>query len=114
MHYKRGDVVLVLYPNSDLKSAKKRPALIIQSDKIQTGLNQRIIAMITSNLDRKGPTRIVVKKETLQGKAMGVLTDSVIVVDNLATVLDREIERKIGECSSMSLVDDALRRVLEL
>jgi len=27
--YKRGDVVLVLYPNSDLRTAKTRPALIV-------------------------------------------------------------------------------------
>jgi mRNA interferase MazF len=38
MPYKRGDVVLVLYPNTDLRTAKKRPALVIQSDEVDTGL----------------------------------------------------------------------------
>ena len=50
--YKRGDVVLVLYPNSDLRTAKTRPALIVQCDNLQTGLPQVIVAMITSRLFR--------------------------------------------------------------
>jgi mRNA interferase MazF len=29
---RRGDVVLVLFPNSDLKTAKRRPALMLQRD----------------------------------------------------------------------------------
>ena len=28
MPYKRGDVVLVLYPHADLRTAKKHPALV--------------------------------------------------------------------------------------
>lgn len=45
---KRGDVVLVSFPNSDLTSAKTRPALIVQADDLQTELPQIIVAMITS------------------------------------------------------------------
>ncbi|MEZ4731659.1 MAG: hypothetical protein R3E79_31455 [Caldilineaceae bacterium] len=30
--YQRGDVILVLFPNSDLRTAKRRPALIVQAD----------------------------------------------------------------------------------
>jgi mRNA interferase MazF len=38
MKTKRGNVVLVLYPNSDLKTAKRRPALVVQRDELKTGL----------------------------------------------------------------------------
>ncbi|MEG5089307.1 hypothetical protein QUB21_24075 [Microcoleus sp. AT9b-C4] len=31
MPYSRGDVVLVLFPSSDLRTAKRRPALIVQA-----------------------------------------------------------------------------------
>ena len=59
--YKRGDVVLVLYPNSDLRTAKTRPARIVQCDNLQTGLPQVIVAMITSRLFRANhPSRVVV------------------------------------------------------
>lgn len=46
--YKRGDVMLVLFPNADLRTAKRRPALVVQADNLQTGLSQVIVAMITS------------------------------------------------------------------
>jgi mRNA-degrading endonuclease toxin of MazEF toxin-antitoxin module len=46
--YKRGDIVLVLFPHSNLRTAKPRPALVVQADDLQTGLPQVIVAMITS------------------------------------------------------------------
>ena len=114
MPYKRGDVVLVLYPNTDLRTAKKHPALIIQSDNIDTGLPQRIVAMITSNLSRTGPTRVAFTMTSPEGQAMGLLSDSVVVTDNLATVLDREIDKTIGRCSRMDLINSALLVALAL
>lgn len=38
--YKRGDVVLVLFPNSDLRSAKTRPVVVVQATDLGTGLAQ--------------------------------------------------------------------------
>ncbi|MGH7963858.1 MAG: type II toxin-antitoxin system PemK/MazF family toxin, partial [Candidatus Binatia bacterium] len=58
--YKRGDVILVRFPNSDLITYKKRPALVIQDEHVDTGLSQRLVVMITSNLARTGATRVVV------------------------------------------------------
>lgn len=49
---KRGDVVLVLFPNSNLTSVKPRPALVVQADRLQTGLKQVIVAMSTSKTFR--------------------------------------------------------------
>ena len=114
MPCKRGGVVLVLYPHADLRTAKKRPALVVQSDNVATGLPQRSVAMITSNLERTGPTRVLVRRDNPEGGAIGILTDSVVVADNLATVLDREIDKRIGRCPNMSAVDQALRTILEL
>jgi hypothetical protein len=53
--FKRGDVVLVLFPNSDLRTAKLRPVVIVQADNLQTGLPQVIVAMITSALSPPMP-----------------------------------------------------------
>ena len=50
---RRGDVVLVLFPNSDLRTAKRRPALVIQRNDLDSGLAQTIIAMISSNPARR-------------------------------------------------------------
>jgi|SRR5579875_493643 len=96
------------------KTYKKRPALVVQGDSLNTGLQQTIVAMITSNVQRAGPTRVAVKQHDLPGQMMGLLTDSVIMADNLATVLDREIHKTIGHCPVMHQVDRALKLTLGL
>ena len=50
MNPNRGDVVLVLFPDSNLRTAKRRPALVVQADQLQTGLPQTLVAMITTNM----------------------------------------------------------------
>jgi len=42
-NYKRGDVILALFPDSNLPTAKKRPVFIIQADNRQTNLPQIIV-----------------------------------------------------------------------
>jgi mRNA interferase MazF len=39
---------LVLCPDSNLHTAKRRPALVVQADNLQSGLAQTIVAMITT------------------------------------------------------------------
>ena len=112
--YKRGDVVLVLFPHSDLRTAKPRPALIIQADDLQTGLPQVIVAMITSKLFRANhPSRVKVLRSTSEGQQSGLLTDSVVITDNLATIAEAAIDRVIGNLP-MTEVDKALRHTLGL
>ena len=62
---------------------KKRPALVVQDEQIETGLTQRLVAMITSNLVRTGETRVLIQKDSSVGRAMGLITDSVIMADNI-------------------------------
>lgn len=115
MPYSRGQVVLVLFPDSNLRTAKRRPALVVQADALNTGLRQTVVAMITSNVARAGhPSRVAVQRATPDGQQSGLLSDSVIMTDNLATVLETEIDRSIGTWSQMALVDAALRHTLNL
>jgi mRNA interferase MazF len=44
----------------------------------------------------------------------GLLTDSVIMTDNLATVLDKAVASKLGQLEDMETVDAALRATLAL
>jgi mRNA interferase MazF len=94
MPFKRGEVVLVLFPDSNLRTAKRRPALIIQADSLATGMAQTIIAMITSNMRRAGhPSRVTLEQHSAQGIQAGILMDSVIMTDNLATIRETEIDQ---------------------
>ena len=111
---KRGDVVLVLFPNSNLRTAKLRPALVVQADNLQTGLPQVIVAMITSRLFRANhPSRVTILLGEPERQKSGLLSDSVVMTDNLATVLETEIDRVIGWLS-MGEIDTALKHTLSL
>jgi mRNA interferase MazF len=110
----RGDVVLVLFPNSNLSSAKTRPALIVQADDLQTGLPQIIVAMITSQMSRAGhPSRVTILLNSSQGQQSGLLTDSVVMTDNLATIAISAVYRMIGSLPTVE-IDAALKHTLGL
>ena len=112
---RRGDVVLVLFPNSDLANFKRRPALVVQADNLSTGLPQIVIAMITSNVARRGhPSRVLVPLNSPAAEGSGLLTDSVVMTDNLATALGKAIVTKLGQLAGMKPVDAALRTTLGL
>ncbi len=111
---KRGEIVLVLFPDSNLRTGKLRPALVIQADDLQTGLAQVIVAMITSRMFRAAHhSRVTVLLSTAEGRHSGLLSDSVVMTDNLATVAYTEIDRVIGWLP-MAEVDMALRHTLSL
>ena len=111
----RGDVVLVLFPNSDLRTAKRRPALVLQRDDLRSGLSQTIIAMISSNLARGGhPSRHLIRTTSSGGMAAGLRLDSVLMTDNLATVLETEIDSLLGRMTEMAAVDAALKHTIGL
>jgi len=106
MPYKRGDVVLVLFPDSNLRTAKRRPALVVQADDLTTGLPQTIIAMSTSNIARAGQTsRVTLLLRSDEGQQAGILMDSIVMTDNLATVRDSEVDRRLGTLPDMSEID---------
>ena len=112
--FRRGDVVLVLFPNSNLRTARLRPALVIQADRLDTGLEQVVVAMMTSRMFRANhPSRVSVMLDSAEGRKAGILSDSVVMTDNLATVALQEIDQCIGALP-MSPVDDALRHTLGL
>lgn len=112
--YQRGSVVLVLFPNSDLRTAKQRPALVVQADKLGTGLPQVIVVMITSQIFRAThPSRVKITLNSPEGRNSGLLSDSVVMTDNMATVINTAIIRVIGSLS-MSQIDVALRHTLDL
>lgn len=111
---KRGDVVLVLFPNSNLQTAKTRPAPVVQADALQTGLPQVIVAMITGRMFRANhSSRVTILLSSPEGEHSGLLTDSVVKTDNLATIVEAAIDRIIGHLT-MTEVDKALKYTLGL
>jgi len=115
MPYKRGDVVLVIFPDSNLRTAKRRPPLVVQANNLNTGLKQTIIAMITSNMSRAAhASRVRLLLNSPEGSQAHILMDSVIMTDNLATVMENEVDKVLGSLEDMSKVESALRKTLSL
>ena len=115
MNCRRGDIVLVLFPDSDLRTSKRRPAVVVQADELGADLPQTIVAMITSNMARAGhPSRVIVRVESESAKGSGLLMDSVIMTDNLATIHHTEIDRFSAAFTGLSELDLALRATLVL
>lgn len=113
---KRGHVVLVWFPVEN-DALEKRPALVVQNDLLDTGLDQAIFAMITSSLTLKDlPSRVFVEMSSPPGQAMGIRSDSVVALDNLAVMKNYEVEKSIGNCPSsvMERVNEALKYALGL
>lgn len=54
--YKKWDIILVPFPFTDLKTVKKRPALVISPEEYNVGPDL-IIMFITSNLSSFGKPR---------------------------------------------------------
>jgi mRNA interferase MazF len=46
--YKRGDIVLVSFPFTDLSSSKRRPALVVSPDSFNDAMKDLVLAAITS------------------------------------------------------------------
>ena len=95
-------------------TAKLRPGLIVQADDLQTNLPQLVVAMITSNMSRADhPSRVTILVSTPEGQRSGLIMDSVVMTDNLATVVESTIERVIG-WMPIEKVNAALRHTLNL
>jgi mRNA interferase MazF len=114
MPYKRGEVVLVLFPYSDLIGVKKRPGIVVQDETVPTGFDQQVVAQVSSNLARTGPTRVRIDKDTEDGQRMGIVSDSMVITDKIATVDSKAVEKVLGTCPCMEKVDAALSITLKL
>jgi mRNA interferase MazF len=113
----RGDVVLAWYPFASGHGAKRRPCLVIQNDADNAKLSNTIVAQITSILKRVGDkSHLLIEAATPEGKQAGLLHDSVVSCNNLATLEQTLIDKVIGSLPSVTLqqVDACLKAALEI
>ncbi len=114
----RGDVVLMNYPFSSGRGGKVRPAVVVQTDTNNSRLTNTIVAMITRTTQRARhePTQYLLDPSTPEGNAAGILHPSAITCENLFTVEQQVIFRKIGSlpAAAMQQVNNCLKAALQL
>ena len=117
MSIARGDVVLAWYPFASGEGGKRRPCLVVQNDADNARLTNTIVAQITSNLrSAHEPTHLLLEVGTAEGTQSGLLHDSLVSGNNLATIEQALIARTIGSLSGATMVrfDDCLEAALDL
>jgi mRNA interferase MazF len=111
----RGDVVLAWYSFASGQGAKRRPYLIVQNNVDNARLANTVIAQITSNLARVGDkSHFLIEAATAEGRQAGLLHDSLISCNNLATIEQSLVHKAIGTLSdaTMQQVNACLRSAL--
>lgn len=117
MTVRRGDVVLARYPFASGTGGKVRPCLIVQNDADNSRLTNTIVAQITSNLRAAAePTQLFIVVATPEGRQSGLLHDSLVSCNNLATIEQTLVSRVVGSLppAAMLRIDDCLKAALEL
>ncbi len=107
--YKKGDIVLVPFPFTDLSGQKIRPALIVTSTSKDSDV---IVIFITSNIKLKIKDSVPILPSTQNG----IKVSSGIVCSKIATLDRNIILGKIGfiENFVQNKVDVSLKKVLGL
>ena len=118
MKYRRGDIILADLPFADRSGSKVRPALVVQSDKNNSRLDDVILAVITRTTVRATiePTQLLVDIGTPQGQASGLLHTSAVKCEHLVTLHHSFIQRVVGHLpdAPMRQIDDCLKAALEI
>jgi mRNA interferase MazF len=97
---KRGKIVLVQFPFTNMTNTKIRPALVIY-----VGKKDAIVALISSKIPALADdTQVVIKSHDRSFKMTGLKTSSVIKLDKITTIDKSLIYGELGE------IDDDLGR----
>ena len=102
----RGEVYLVSFdPALGAETQKTRPALILQNDVGNQHSPVTIVAAVTSNVLRRGPTSVLVNAP--EG---GLTVDSVVLLNQIRTVDKRRLGRRLGvlRSATMKQIDQAM------
>ena len=112
--FRRGEVVLVAFPFTDLATAKMRPALVVSSDDFNSQNLDLILVAITSQVPKKVSTTDHALLAEDQREA-GLPKPSLVKVGKIVTLDQRLIRKKLGRISdpTLSLLTLKLHKVLQ-
>lgn len=96
MTYKRWDVVAVAFPFLEGTDAKRRPALIISTDRLLKEQGLFWIAMITTAKSGHRRDDIAITDR----ERAGLPEDCVIRIARIATIGEAQIARRLGEITT--------------
>ena len=88
---------MVRFPHPSGLRGKKRPAVVVQSDAYAGTVGTRIVAEVTKNLAMASdPACLFIDTSTSEGKATGLVRNSVVSCLVLMTVYADEVAQVLG------------------
>jgi mRNA interferase MazF len=100
--YKRGDVVLVPFPFTDLSATKQRPALVISSDVFNSTHDDVVVTAITSQVPAtSAPDEFPLSKPDLI--SCGLPKPSIVKLSKIVTLHQQLIIKCIGALPQTTL-----------
>lgn len=91
---KKGDIVIVDFPYTDLSGSKLRPSLILLENRFDY-----VICFISSNLNIKEPLDIVLSASSLNG----LKKESVLKTNKIMTIDKVHVQGKIGKITEIEI-----------
>jgi len=105
-NFKRGDVILVPFPFSDLSTTKQRPALVVSSDLLNAASDDLLVAAISSQIPAKLTSwEFMISSGSLT--ACGLPKPSIVRLAKLAALHRQLVIKRIG-----SMPEPYLRQIL--
>jgi mRNA-degrading endonuclease toxin of MazEF toxin-antitoxin module len=110
---KRGDVVLVDWVDSNLTLGKRRPAVVVQADFLNSLIANTVLVQITKTI-RNASTEVSIDPVVETGSGLKFV--SVASCNNYLTVRQTRISKMLGSLSAgmMQQIDSCLKTALEL
>lgn len=110
MTFSRWDVVAIDFPFLEGSDSKRRPALIVSSDRLRKDFGLYWIVMITTAKAGTRPDDIIVSDR----ERAGLPQDCVIRVSRIAVVAESQMTRRLGDiiAKDRNAVTALLRRYL--
>jgi mRNA interferase MazF len=113
---KRGDIVLIKYPFTNLVSSKVRPALIISSNSYTKSGEDAIFMFISSQTVNPQPTDLFLDQSDTEFLRTGLKKASLIRTAKIATLSKNLASSHLGQVGPtlMGEIGKKLREVLSL
>lgn len=113
--FRRGDVVLVPFPFTDLTDVRQRPGVVVSADWFNDSRPDLVLAAVTSRIPASlGSDELLISGPDLA--EAGLPSDSIIRAGKLFTIDRSLVRRTLGSApdSLISLLNEKIRAVFEL
>jgi mRNA interferase MazF len=100
--YRRGDVLLVPFPFTDLSSTKQRPALVVSADVFNSTRDDILVTAITSQI----PPNLAADEFMIPASELilcGLPKPSIVRLGKMVTLDKRLVIKRIGALPSITM-----------